>query len=147
MKNRRIGQFVGRLANLAKLADPLVQYTRIRESARLANPVLQYTSIRQFDELAISVLQRPRLTPTITDLAMTRQKQRVDPPMFDFITALWQEASNVFISPPTKKLRGLEVHSHGKCFLTANLDTKVELRASPRGSRRFTGKSPSSPDS
>ena len=40
-KNRRIGQFVGELANRAKLANSLVQYTRIRESERLANPVLQ----------------------------------------------------------------------------------------------------------
>jgi len=34
------------LANRAKLADPLVQYTRIRESDGLANPVLQTSSGR-----------------------------------------------------------------------------------------------------
>jgi hypothetical protein len=48
MKNRRIGQSVVELANRAKLADPLVQYTRIRESDELANPVLQSQIARMF---------------------------------------------------------------------------------------------------
>jgi hypothetical protein len=39
MKNRRIGQFVGKLANRVKFADSLVLYPRIREFDELANSV------------------------------------------------------------------------------------------------------------
>jgi hypothetical protein len=40
MKNRRIGQYVGGLANRAKLANPLVQHTRIRESGLTLQSVM-----------------------------------------------------------------------------------------------------------